>query len=59
MNDLVYRPVTEDDFAQLKCLHEEFFPVRYSDNFYKDVCAGRGLNGGQLFTRYEYRHFLP
>ena len=34
-----FRSVIEDDFVQLKSLHELLFPVRYSDSFYKDVCS--------------------
>jgi ribosomal protein S18 acetylase RimI-like enzyme len=46
-----FREIIDDDFDVLKSLHEEFFPVRYADSFYKEVCEHRGVNGGTLFTR--------
>ena len=45
-----FREIHPDDFDQIKKLHEELFPVRYSDSFYTDACQKRGINGGQLFT---------
>eukprot|EP01038_Epipyxis_sp_PR26KG_P010618 gene10618-14260_t len=46
-----YREISTNDFAALKSLHEEFFPVRYSDSFYNDVCNGIGVDSGHLFTQ--------
>lgn len=46
-----FRPIQESDYQQIKALHEEFFPVRYSDSFFLDVCKGKGLHDGPLFSR--------
>lgn len=45
-----FRKINEYDFDAIKALHEEFFPVRYSDKFYRDVCRGVGLSRGELFS---------
>ena len=39
LNTLEFRSVVEEDFAQIKKLHEDLFPVRYSDTFYREVCS--------------------
>lgn len=36
----MFRSIEEKDFEIIKKLHEEFFPVRYSDQFYVDACKG-------------------
>jgi ribosomal protein S18 acetylase RimI-like enzyme len=38
-----YRAVRTTDVEQLKALHDELFPVKYSDKFYEDACRGIGL----------------
>jgi ribosomal protein S18 acetylase RimI-like enzyme len=45
-----YRVIQPGDYATIKSLHEEFFPVRYSDKFFRDACVGIGFRGGELFT---------
>ena len=45
-----YRCVQRDDMEEIKLLHETFFPVRYSDQFYVDTCNGKGMHGGKLFS---------
>ncbi|TFJ80443.1 hypothetical protein NSK_008184 [Nannochloropsis salina CCMP1776] len=48
---LTYRTLRPEDLAEVKALHEELFPVRYSDAFYD--CAVRGYLVGTcqpLFT---------
>ena len=44
-----FRSIARDDYEQVKKLHEEFFPVRYSDKFFKEICTGK-LRGGDLFS---------
>lgn len=65
-----FRSVIEEDFAQIKKLHEDLFPVRYSDNFYSDVCSsGQGhthffnphddcINGNQSEKLSKHRHII-
>lgn len=45
-----YRSIQESDFQRIKDLHEEFFPVRYNEQFFRDSCRGIGVNGGRLYT---------
>lgn len=48
---ILYRQIREDDFAEMKELHEALFPVKYSDSFFRDIVAGRAVRGGlQLFS---------
>jgi ribosomal protein S18 acetylase RimI-like enzyme len=47
---VVFRSINIDDFKVIKSLHEDFFPIRYSDSYYIDVCKGRSRSG-ELFTR--------
>lgn len=48
--DVVFRPVAVTDYDEIKRLHEELFPVKYADNFYTDVCNGKGLHGVSIFS---------
>lgn len=50
MDCISYRSIREEDFDEIKSLHEECFPIRYGDKFYKDACKGIGIDGGELFT---------
>jgi ribosomal protein S18 acetylase RimI-like enzyme len=45
-----FRPICASDFQEIKALHEEFFPVKYSDSFYKEACQSIGINKSHLFT---------
>lgn len=47
---LTYRSIELRDKEQLKSLHEEFFPVRYSPTFFDDMSLGKGIHGGNLFS---------
>jgi|LauGreSBDMM110SN_4_FD.fasta_scaffold121000_1 ribosomal protein S18 acetylase RimI-like enzyme len=47
---LVLREIQEIDHQELKSMHEEFFPVRYSDSFYTDACRKIGIHKGFLHT---------
>lgn len=47
---LSFRSLEEKDFDIIKKLHEEFFPVRYSESFYVDACKGIGINQMPLFS---------
>lgn len=47
---LIYRSIQPSDKQRLKELHEEFFPVKYSDSFYDDIIQGKGVFGGKLFS---------
>ena len=50
LKNFQFRPLRSGDFAELKKLHEELFPVRYLDSFYEVAVRGVGLDGRQLFT---------
>jgi GNAT superfamily N-acetyltransferase len=49
-SDLVFRSVNPSDQDQLKAIHDDLFPVKYSDRFFTEAVNGRGLKGGELFT---------
>lgn len=52
MNDanIILRNICYDDLEDIKKLHEDFFPVRYSHDYYQSVISGKGFNGGLLTT---------
>jgi len=50
MEDFEFRELIEDDFEQIKALHDEFFPVKYSDTFYRNATKGVGIRGGKLYN---------
>jgi len=50
MDSLLFRSIEEKDFDIIKKLHEEFFPVRYNDQFYIDACKGIGINHLPLYS---------
>lgn len=39
--EIEFRPLQEDDEAQLKDLHEQWFPVKYHDDFYANAVRNR------------------
>jgi ribosomal protein S18 acetylase RimI-like enzyme len=45
-----FRSLLPSDFESIKALHDELFPVKYSDYFYTESCAGRGMGGRPLYT---------
>ena len=45
-----YRKIRPTDYQVIKALHEEFFPVRYVDQFYEDAVEGKGIGGDDLYT---------
>lgn len=47
---VIFREVRVSDRDELMAMHHEFFPVRYSTNFYDDMVQGIGMFGGQLCT---------
>ena len=49
-NDLEYRTILPSDLIEIKELHEEFFPVRYVDEFYNDAVQSKGMYGEPLFS---------
>lgn len=49
-DEIIFRSICEDDFAELKSLHEECFPIKYNDSFFINSCKEIGVNGGQLIT---------
>ena len=49
-NAVHFRGIHESDKWAIKAMHEDLFPIRYSDTFYDDVCSGKGLNGRDLFS---------
>ncbi len=48
--NITYRKIQRSDKDALKQLHDEFFPVKYSDNFYNEMIEERGMHGLPLFT---------
>jgi ribosomal protein S18 acetylase RimI-like enzyme len=47
----IYRAVEPQDFTQLRALHDELFPVKYTDSFFRSVVEGRCVRGGlRLFS---------
>jgi ribosomal protein S18 acetylase RimI-like enzyme len=50
MDAITFRPIEPTDMDPIKALHEEFFPVKYSQDFYDNTCNGIGINGGRLFS---------
>ena len=48
---LHFRPLQESDHDQIKSLHEELFPVKYSTEFYDSVVRNRTINGAPLLSR--------
>ena len=47
---IVYRQLAPTDIDEIKSIHNDLFPVKYSDSFFTSACAGRGMNDGELFT---------
>lgn len=47
---LRYRPIERKDKAIIQKLHEDFFPVRYSSQFYDDIVQGIGIFNGKLYS---------
>jgi len=45
-----FRSIDPTDHDVIKALHEECFPVKYSDRFFRDACMGKGFRGGDLYT---------
>jgi ribosomal protein S18 acetylase RimI-like enzyme len=48
---LHFRPLQEDDHDQIKELHDELFPVKYSSQFYKNVVCNKTTSGHPLLSR--------
>ena len=48
---LSFRPLQDGDDNQIKALHEELFPVKYSEDFYKNVVKNKSLGGTPLYSR--------
>ena len=49
--DYYYRPVRPGDREEIKRLHEEWFPVRYQDEFYDDLVKGIGPSFGRTSNK--------
>lgn len=47
---LSLRPVRPDDFAALKAMHIQLFPIIYSDEFFAKAVCGIGLFNRPLFS---------
>lgn len=45
-----FRVIAPNDHERIKALHEECFPIRYSDRFFHEACLGIGFEGGNLYT---------
>lgn len=48
---LSFRPIQQSDRDQLKALHEELFPVKYTEEFYNNVVKNKSLGGSPLYSR--------
>lgn len=48
--DLAYRSILPSDFTSIKALHDDLFPVKYSNEFFQKACDGIGLHDGNLYT---------
>jgi len=48
---LSFRPLQHDDRDQIKALHEELFPVKYSEEFYNNVVKNKSLGGSPIYSR--------
>ena len=44
---IVYKPLSKNNFLDVKNLHKEWFPINYGDEFFSDVLNN---NGGKYFT---------
>lgn len=47
---VTFREIESSDFQVIKDLHEELFPVNYSDTFYQNTCDGIGIGGGKIYS---------
>ena len=47
---VTFRGIESSDFQVIKDLHEELFPVNYSDAFYQNTCDGVGIGGGKIYS---------
>ena len=36
-DNVIYKPLTKEDLAEIKNLHKEWFPVKYSDNYFNSI----------------------
>ena len=48
---LNFRPLQEGDRDQIKILHEELFPVQYSDDFYNNAVQNKTFTGTPILSR--------
>jgi ribosomal protein S18 acetylase RimI-like enzyme len=47
----VLRPLEEKDRFQIQQLHEEIFPVKYTENFYDNAVKNMSISGHALYSR--------
>jgi len=48
---MTFRPLQKSDREQIQALHEEWFPVKYKDEFYNELVKNRLFNSGErLFS---------
>jgi ribosomal protein S18 acetylase RimI-like enzyme len=45
-----FRPLCPGDFTEIKALHDALFPLKYSDYFFQESCAGHGMGGRPLYS---------
>ena len=36
-NNIIYKPLTKNDIEEIKNLHKEWFPVKYSDSYFESI----------------------
>ncbi|RHY30025.1 hypothetical protein DYB32_004679 [Aphanomyces invadans] len=48
---ILLRQLESRDTGQLQALHEDWFPIRYNESFYRNAGQGRWENGEPLFTQ--------
>ena len=53
---IYFRPLVESDREEIKKLHEELFPVQYTDQFYDLVVKNLGMDEKPLFSSIAFAH---
>ena len=47
---VIFRPLHVNDRDEIKKLHESWFPVNYSDQFYDDSVQNKAITGDRLYS---------
>ena len=54
LKDVAYRSIQYCDMDEIKAIHNEAFPIKYSDEYYFNACNQRGIDNGDLQTIIAY-----